>query len=101
VKAPWDSPYVLYPPPLPAFFEMHYFTSIANAMEGSGDDCKLDDDDEDYEELSEPEEVQNEQVRIWLDGPSSGREITSSLDFTAENKGNIEMLADMRGVVSV
>jgi hypothetical protein len=33
-------------------------------MKGSGDGCELDDDDEDYDELSEPEEVQNEQVRI-------------------------------------
>ncbi|KAF8812306.1 hypothetical protein BYT27DRAFT_7207720 [Phlegmacium glaucopus] len=82
VKAPWDSPYVLYPPPLPAFLEMHYFTSIAKAMEGSGDNCELDDDDEDYEELSELEEVQNERVRIWLDGSLSGRETTSSSGFT-------------------
>jgi hypothetical protein len=60
-------------------------------MKGGGDDCELDDDDE--EELSELEEVQNEQVRIWLDGSSSGREITSSLDFAAENKGNGELSA--------
>ena len=39
-------------------------------MQGSGDDYQLDDDDDDYEELSEPEEVQNEQVRTWLDGLS-------------------------------
>jgi hypothetical protein len=51
--------------------------------------------------LSELEEVPNEQVTIWLDGLSSGRKITLSFDFTAENKGNIEMLVDMRGVVSV
>jgi hypothetical protein len=102
VKAPWDSLYVLYPPPLPAFLEMHYCTSIAKAMEGSGDDHELDDDDdEDCEELSELEEVQNEQVKIWLDGSSPGREITSSFEFTAENKGNDEMLANMRGVVSI
>lgn len=63
-------------------------------MKGSGDDCELDDDDEDFEELSELKEIQNERVRIWLDGSLSGREITSSLDFTAENKGNIEMLTD-------
>jgi hypothetical protein len=37
-------------------------------MKGSRHDCELDDDDEDYEELSEPEAVQNEQTRIWLDG---------------------------------
>jgi hypothetical protein len=98
VKAPWDRQDVLYPPPHPAFLEMHYLTSISRAMKGSGDDCELDDDDDDYEELSELKEVQNEQVRIWLNGLSSGREIMSSLDFTAENKGNIEMLADMRGV---
>jgi hypothetical protein len=40
-------------------------------------------------------------TRIWLDDSLSGRKITSSLDLTAENKGNIEMLADMQGVVSV
>ena len=57
MKAPWDSPNVFYPPPLPAFLEMHYITSIAKAMKGSGDDCELDDDDDDYEELSELEEV--------------------------------------------
>jgi hypothetical protein len=34
---------------------MHYFTSISKAMKGGGDDCELDDDDEDYEELSEIE----------------------------------------------
>jgi hypothetical protein len=68
---------VLYPPPHPAFLEIHYFTSISRAMKGSGDDCELDDDDQGYEELSEPEEVQNEQVRIWLDGLLSGREIMS------------------------
>jgi len=36
---------------------MHYITSIAKAMKGSGDDYELDDDDDDYEELSELEEV--------------------------------------------
>jgi hypothetical protein len=72
---------VLYPPPLPAFFEMHFFTSIAKAMKGSGDDYELD-DNEDYEELSEPEEVQNDDVRIWLDGSLSGGEITAPWDFT-------------------
>jgi hypothetical protein len=82
---------VFYPPPHPSFLELHYFTSISRAMEGSKDNYELDDDDEDYEELSEPEEVQNEQVRTWLDGLSSGRDITSSLDFTAENKGNIDV----------
>ena len=75
---------------------MHFQTSIYKAMKTSGDDCELDDDDDDYEELSELEEVevQNEQVKTWLDG-LSGME---SLDFTAEKKGNIKMLADMRGV---
>jgi hypothetical protein len=47
---------------------MHYFTSMSRAMKGSRHDCALDNDDEDYEELSEPEAVQNEQARIWLDG---------------------------------
>ncbi|KIM81053.1 hypothetical protein PILCRDRAFT_9089 [Piloderma croceum F 1598] len=91
VKAPWDLQDVLYPPLHPAFLEIHYFTSISRAMKGSGDNCELDDDDE--EELSELEEVQNEQVRIWLDGSSSGREITSSSGFMAENKGNGELSA--------
>ncbi|KIM72616.1 hypothetical protein PILCRDRAFT_15965 [Piloderma croceum F 1598] len=36
VKAPWDRRDVLYPPPHPVFLEMHYFTSISKAMEGSG-----------------------------------------------------------------
>ncbi|KIM92275.1 hypothetical protein PILCRDRAFT_117680 [Piloderma croceum F 1598] len=57
VKAPWDRQDVLYPPPHPAFLEMHYFTSISRAMKDSEDDCELDDNDENYEELSEPEEV--------------------------------------------
>jgi hypothetical protein len=30
-------------------------------MKDSGDDNELDDDDDDYEELSEPEEVQNDE----------------------------------------
>jgi len=76
---------------------MHYITSIAKAMKGSGDDYELDDDDDDYKELSELEEVQDEQVRIWLDGLPSGREIMSSFDFTTENKGNVDMLADYAG----
>jgi hypothetical protein len=67
-----------------------------NASQGSGDDYELDDDVEGDEELSEPVEVRNEQVRIWLDGSLSGREITSSLDIGTENKGDIEMLADMQ-----
>jgi hypothetical protein len=52
---------------------MHYCIFIAKAMKGSGD-YELDDDDEDCEELPELEEAQNEQVIIWLDGSSSGRE---------------------------
>jgi hypothetical protein len=59
VKAPWDHQDVLYPPPHPAFLEMHYFSSISRAMKGGGDDCELDDGDEDYEELSDQEEVEN------------------------------------------
>ena len=39
----------------------HYLTSSSNAMK---EDYELEDDDNDYEELSEPEEVSNEQVRI-------------------------------------
>jgi hypothetical protein len=49
VNAPWDRPDLLYPPPLPAFLEMHYFTSIAKAMKGSADDYEPDDDDDNYE----------------------------------------------------
>ena len=70
MKAPWARPDDLYPPPLPHFLRLHYSTSIANAMKGSADDHELDDDDDEYEELSEPEEVQNDQVKIWLDGLS-------------------------------
>jgi hypothetical protein len=67
---------------------MHYITSIANAMKGSGDDYELDVDDyEDYGGPSELEEIQNEQVRIWLDGLSPG---TSSFDFMADNKGQYQ-----------
>jgi len=58
VKAPWDSPNVLYPPPHPDFLKLHYVTSIANAMKGSGGDYELDvDDDDDYEGPSELEEI--------------------------------------------
>jgi hypothetical protein len=39
---------------------MHYFTSISRGMKGSRDDYELVDGDEDYEELSKPEEVQDE-----------------------------------------
>jgi hypothetical protein len=55
VKAPWDRQDVLFPPPHPAFLELHYFTSISRNMKGSGDNEELDNDDEDYEELSELE----------------------------------------------
>jgi hypothetical protein len=85
VKAPWDSPYVLYPPPFPAFLEMHYCIFIAKAMKGSGDDYELDDDDDDCEELPELEGAQNEQVIIWLDGSSSGR----------ENHGDYVVISDL------
>jgi hypothetical protein len=84
----------------PSFLEMHYFTSISKAMKGSEDDHELDDDDEDGEELSEPAEVRNEQVRIWLDISSSSGKIMP-LDFKTENKDDFEMLAGMQGVVSV
>ena len=66
------------------------------AMKGNGDHYELDDNDEDYEEqdeeISEPlaEEAANEKVRIWLHDLLSGRDITSSLDFMVERKGNIE-----------
>ena len=91
---------MLYPPPHPSFLDRHYFTSIANAMKGSGDDYELDvdDDDDDDEGLSELEEIQNEQVRIWLDGLSPA---TSSFDFMVDHKDNIETSVDMRGVVGV
>ena len=100
MKVPWESPDVLYPPPHPSFLGMHYFTSIAKAMKGGAGDYELDDDDDDEEELSEPAEVRNEEVRIWLDSSSYGKKITS-LDVGAENKGLFEMLADMQGIVSV
>ena len=109
MKVPWDSPNVLYPPPHPSFLHMHYFTSIANAMKGGGDDYELDvdddddddndDDDDDGDEgPSEVEEIRSEQVRIWLDGLSPA---TSSFDFMVDNKDNIETSVDMRGVVGV
>jgi hypothetical protein len=90
VKAPWDTPDVKYPPPLPALLEMHYQTSIAKAMEANGGDYELYDDDYDDEELSEPEEVRNEAVRIWIDSTLSNTEITAPLDITAGDKGNID-----------
>ena len=97
MKVPWKSPDVLYPPPHPSFLEIHSFTSIAKAMKGSAGNYELDDDDDANEELSKPMEVQNEQVRIWLDSLSYSREI-ASLDIGAENKHHFEMLADMEGV---
>jgi hypothetical protein len=102
VKAPWNSPNALYPSPLPTFLEMHYAASIAKAMKGGADDDELYDDDENFEgpsELAEveDEQMQDEQVIIWLGGPSP----STSFDFTADNKGNTEMLAGMRGVVGV
>jgi len=65
------------------------------AMKANGDDYELDDDDEDYEELSEG--VHGEKPRVWLASSFSSAEIAS----LAENKGDIEMLADMRGVVNL
>lgn len=56
VKAPWDGSNILFPPPLPAFLEIHYFLSIAKAMKGGGGDYELDGDGDDYQELCEPEE---------------------------------------------
>ena len=66
---------------------MHYFTSISRSMKGSADNSELidDDDDNDYEELSEPEEVQNKKVEVWL---HSSKGIISSMDFTVEDKDN-------------
>jgi hypothetical protein len=71
-------------------------------MKGNGDDQELYGNDEDYKELSaELEEHQNEKVQVWLHDSSSllGSEVTSSLDSTAESKGNVEMQG--QGVVSV
>ena len=50
-------------------------------MKANRDDYELDDEDEDYEELSEPEEAPNEKVRTWLHNSLSGRDVTSPLDF--------------------
>ena len=47
--------------------------NFSKAMKGSGNDCELDDDDEGYEELSDPEEVQNEKARSWPEGSLSER----------------------------
>ena len=96
MKAPWNGQGLLLPPPSYEFLHMHYSTSITMAMKGNGDHYELDDNDEDYEEqdeeLSEPlaEEAANEKVRIWLHDSLSGRDITSSLDFMVERKGNIK-----------
>jgi hypothetical protein len=104
VTAPWDceDPDALFPPPLPAFLELHYFSSIFRAMKACADDNELDDgdDDEEEKELSELEEVpndKNEQVRVWVDGCG---EYVSLLGFTVGNKGNTETLA-VQGVVCV
>jgi hypothetical protein len=97
VKAPWVNEDVLFPPPHPSFLEIHYFTSITKAMKGDAGDYDLDEDDE---VLSEPEEVRNDEVSIWLDGSSYGREITP-LDGGAVNKNHFAMLADRQGLVSV
>jgi hypothetical protein len=67
VTAPWDTPDALYPPPHPAFLERHYFASIAKAMK---------DDDEDDEEVSEPGDIQNNEVEIWINSSLSGRSKT-------------------------
>ena len=93
VKAPWDSPDALFPPPHPLFLNMHYSTSIAKAMKARGDDDELD-DDEDYEgpDSFEVEEVQDEQVRVWLGDLSP----STSYDLTVDSKGNTGMLTDMR-----
>ena len=64
MKAPWECQDELYPPPHPTFLELHYLTSISKAMKGSGEDYELDDDDEDYEELSEPEGVHDERQNL-------------------------------------
>jgi hypothetical protein len=45
VKAPWDCQDAFYPAPHPTFLEMHYFSSISKAMEGSGEDYEVDDED--------------------------------------------------------
>jgi hypothetical protein len=68
---------------------MHYQTSIAKAMKVNGGDYELYDDNEE-EELSEPEEVRNEAVRIWIDSTLSNTEITTPLDITAGDKGNVD-----------
>jgi len=62
VRVPWDRQDALYPHPHPTFLRLHYLTSISKAMKGSWEDHELDDDDEDYEELSEPEGVENENL---------------------------------------
>ncbi|KAF5386188.1 hypothetical protein D9615_002388 [Tricholomella constricta] len=81
VKAPWNGADILFPPPHSSFLEMHYVTSIANSMKGGGIDYRLEDDEDDEEELSEPEEVHNEDVRIWLEKSiSSCGEITAPHD---------------------
>ena len=50
----------LLPSPHPTLLEMQHFTSISRGMKGSRDDYELVDGDDDYEELSEPEDVQDD-----------------------------------------
>lgn len=60
---------------------MHYVTSIAKSMEVGWIDYRLEDDEEDEGELSEPEEDHNEDVRIWLERSMLSRgEITAPHD---------------------
>ena len=61
MRAPWECRSALFPPPLFQLLKKHYLTSSSNAMK---EDYELENDDDDYEELSEPEEDSNEQVRI-------------------------------------
>ena len=81
MKGPWDCQNPLFPPPHHELLHMHYSTSITRAMKANRDDYEPDDEDEDYEELSEPEEAPNEKVRTWLHNSLSGRDVTSPLDF--------------------
>jgi hypothetical protein len=65
VKAPWDCQDLLYPPPHPAFLEMHYFTSISKAIKGSRDDHKLDDDNDGDDDDDEEEEEEEEEEELF------------------------------------
>jgi hypothetical protein len=73
--------------------DVHFVTSIAKFMEVGGIDYRLEDNESDEEELSEPAEICNEDdVRIWLErSVFSCGESTTPHDDMEGNKGNTGM----------